>query len=79
MGGLGIGTAQFEWTSNFSKETPTQGTIKANRNGGLVTGIATDSSCRPYIDANGFIHTPNKDFTTCNLVNPSKSKLRDYG
>lgn len=79
MGGLGIGTAQFEWTSNFSKETPSQGTIKANRNGGLVTGIATDSSCRPYIDANGFIHTPNKDFTTCYLVSPSQSKLRDYG
>lgn len=68
-GGIGIGTAQFEWTSNFYKDTPLDGTVAANRNGGLITGIANDSPCRYSIDQHGFIHAPNPDWMGKHGVN----------
>lgn len=61
-GGIGIGTAQFQWTSEFKKDDPFDGCITSNRNGGLITGIMNDSPCRYSIDQNGFIHAPNPDW-----------------
>lgn len=61
-GGIGIGTAQFQWTSEFKKDDPFDGCITSNRNGGLITGIMNDSPCRYSIDQNGFIHAPSPDW-----------------
>lgn len=61
-GGIGIGTAQFQWISEFKKDDPFDGCITSNRNGGLITGIMNDSPCRYSIDQNGFIHAPSPDW-----------------
>lgn len=61
-GGIGIGTAQFQWVSEFKKDDPFDGCVTSNRNGGLVTGIMNDSPCRYYIDQNGFIHAPDPEW-----------------
>lgn len=61
-GGVGITTASFWWNSEYDKSNPFQGTVSLNRNGGVVTGITNDSSCRPTIDRDGWIHLPNPEW-----------------
>lgn len=63
------------WQDEYNDENPLCGSILWAPSGGVVLGIASDSPCRPFIDCAGFIHTPNKDWTTNHLVNCSQSKL----
>lgn len=66
-GAIGIGTARFQWpqpwtdpgSSGYSLDCCY---VELNASGGLVTGIAPDSNCRPYIDEEGFIHTSNPEW-----------------
>lgn len=61
-GGIGITTASFWWNSEYDKSNPFYGTVSLNRSGGVVTGITNDSSCRPTIDRDGWIHLPNPEW-----------------
>lgn len=58
-GGVGIGTATYMPTGVYDEANPKSGSVMWNPNGGVITAIMADSRCRPYIDTDGIIHTPD--------------------
>lgn len=74
-GALGISTARWIWGGDYGSDDPTGGCVFFAQSGGVVVGIAPDSPCRPYIDCGGMIHTPNREWTTQNLVGTANSTM----